>query len=165
MLKNKDEAFNMFKRFRAHVENGTDKRVKVLRTDRRGVLCSQEFATYYEEGGITRHFTTPYSPQHNGVVERKNKTVVAMARSFLKQIKLPLTLWGEAVRHSVYILNRLPTRSLTGRTPYEAWKGEIPSIGHIRVFGCLAHMKVPGVHQGSWMIEANRWFMSVRNLV
>lgn len=69
-----------------------------------------------------------------------------MARSLLKQMRLPLSLWGEAVRHAVYLLNRFPTRSLTGSTPYEAWKDEKPSVGHIKVFGCLAHMKIPGVH-------------------
>ncbi|KAL8093109.1 hypothetical protein AgCh_035123 [Apium graveolens] len=88
----------------------------------------------------------PYSPQQNGVVERRNRTVVAMARSFLKEMKMPLTIWGEAVRHSVYILNRLPTRAITGKTPYEAWTGEKPNIDHIRVFGCTTHMKIPSVY-------------------
>lgn len=144
-LKNKGEALNAFKRFKAHVEDGQTKRIGTLRTDRGGEFCSQEFTHYCEEHGITRNLTAPYSPQQNGVVERRNRTVVSMARSLLKQMGLPLTLWGEAVRHSVYLLNRLPTRSLTGRTPYEAWKGVKPSIGHIKVFGCLTHMKVPGV--------------------
>lgn len=53
-------------------------------------------------------------------------------------------LWGEAVRHSLYILNRLPTRSLTGITPYEAWSNKKPDITHVCVFGCLCHMKVAG---------------------
>lgn len=59
-------------------------------------------------------------------------------------MKLPPALWAEAVRHSVYVLYRLPTRALTGKTPYEAWTGSKPDIGHIRVFGCLAHMRTPG---------------------
>lgn len=59
-------------------------------------------------------------------------------------MKLPSVLWAEAIRHSVYVLNRLPTRVLTGQTPYEIWKGHKPDISHIRVFGCVAHMKVPG---------------------
>lgn len=50
------------------------------------------------------------------------------------------------MRHSMYILDRLPTRSLTGRTLYEAWKGDKPNIGHVRVFGFMAYMKIPGVH-------------------
>lgn len=69
-----------------------------------------------------------------------------MAQSFLKEKKLPLTLWGEAIRHSVYILNRLPNRTLTGITPYEAWKGTKPDLGHVRLFGCVAHLKVQSGH-------------------
>lgn len=66
-----------------------------------------------------------------------------MARSFLKDKNLPATFWAEAVRHSVYILNRLPTRALSGVTPYEAWFLRKPDIAHVRIFGCLAHMKLP----------------------
>lgn len=69
-----------------------------------------------------------------------------MTKSFLKGMKMPSSFWGEAVRHSVYILNMLPTRALTGRTPYEAWKKRKPNVQHIKVFGCVAHMKVPGVY-------------------
>lgn len=69
--------------------------------------------------------------------------MVEMARSFLKEMQMPTLFWGEAVRHSVYVLNRLPTRPLSGQTPYEAWTGFKPNIGHIRVFGCKAYMKVP----------------------
>ena len=64
---------------KAHVENGTDKRVKALQTDRGGEFYSQEFKTFCEENGIARKYTAPYSPQQNGVVERKNRTMVAMA--------------------------------------------------------------------------------------
>ncbi|KAL8110521.1 hypothetical protein AgCh_026299 [Apium graveolens] len=80
-LKSKDEALNAFKKFKAHVENGTDKRVKTLRTDRVVKFCSQDFTTLCEESGIERHYKAPYSPQQNGVMERRNRTVVAMARS------------------------------------------------------------------------------------
>lgn len=55
-------------------------------------------------------------------------------------------LWGEVVRHSVYVLNRLPTRALSGQTPYEAWTGSKPNVSHIRVFGCLKHMEIPDIH-------------------
>lgn len=58
-------------------------------------------------------------------------------------MKLPSKLWAEAVRHSVYLLNRLPTRALSGLTPYEAWSKRKPDVSHVRVFGCLVHMKIP----------------------
>ncbi|KAL8107152.1 hypothetical protein AgCh_023814 [Apium graveolens] len=84
LLKEKSNAFEMFKRFKALVENETEKRIKTLRTDRGGEFFSNEFRKYCEKSGILRHYTTPYTPQQNGVVERRNRTVAAMARSFLR---------------------------------------------------------------------------------
>lgn len=55
---------------------------------------------------------------------------------------MPTMMWGEAVRHAIYILNRLPTKALAEEIPYEAWLGTKPRLDHIRVFGCLAHEKV-----------------------
>lgn len=125
------------------VEDGPEKRIRVLRTDRGGEFCSNEFVSYCKDAGIARQFTAPHSPQQNGVVERRNRTMVEMARSLLKEMQLPNMFWGEAIRHTIYLLNRLPTRAVSGITPYEAWSGEKPHIEHIRVFGCLAYMKVP----------------------
>ena len=56
---------------------------------------------------MNRHLIAPYMPQQNGVVERRNRTVVTMARSLLKDMNMPGNLWGEPVRHAVYLLNRV----------------------------------------------------------
>lgn len=61
-LKNKSEALNVFRRFKAHVEDGPEKRIKTLRTDRGCEIFSQEFTRYYEENGVERNLTAPYSP-------------------------------------------------------------------------------------------------------
>ncbi|WVZ97328.1 hypothetical protein U9M48_042876 [Paspalum notatum var. saurae] len=85
--------------------------------------------------------TAPYTPQQNGVVERRNQTVVAMARSMIKAKGLPGTFWGEAVNTAVYILNRTTTKGTGGKTPYELWNGTTPAVHHLRTFGCVAHVK------------------------
>jgi len=90
--------------------------------------------------------TTPYYPQQNGVVERKNRTVMEMARSLLKSMNMPGKLWGEAVRHSVYLLNRLPTKAMVDKTPFEGWWGRKPNLGFLKVFGSTAHVRVAGPH-------------------
>ena len=56
--------------------------------------------------------TAPYSPQQNGVVERRNRTLLEMTRSILKHMDMPNHLWGEAIRHATYLINRVTTRSL-----------------------------------------------------
>ncbi|KAL8092628.1 hypothetical protein AgCh_034770 [Apium graveolens] len=148
MLKRKDEALDTFKSFCALVGNKPGKKVKVFRNDRGGEYSSNEFKSYGEENGIQTQYTAPYTPQQNEVVERHNRTVVKMARSCLKEIEVPSKLWGEAVRHVVYLLNRLPMRALSGKTPFKAWFSEKPNIGYIRVFGCIVHMKVPSNQTG-----------------
>ncbi|GKE29692.1 zinc finger, CCHC-type containing protein [Tanacetum coccineum] len=87
-------------------------KLRMLRTDRRGEFTSNEFTKYCKENGIARQLTAPYSPQQNGVVERRNRTVLSTTRSMMKAMKLPLNFWAEAVRHAIYILNRVPTRAL-----------------------------------------------------
>jgi hypothetical protein len=76
------------------------------------------------------------------VVERRNQTVVAMARSMMKSAGMPGRFWGEAVTTAVFILNRAPTRAVAGKTPYEAWHGKKPPVHFFRTFGCLAHVKI-----------------------
>jgi transposase InsO family protein len=90
----------------------TGKKLKVLRTDRGGEFTSVEFGRYCVE----RQFTGSYSPEQNGVVERRNQSVVAMARCMLKTKGLPGYFWGEAVSTAVHILNRSPMRALDGKS-------------------------------------------------
>ena len=115
--------------------------MKCVRSDRGGEFLSNAFKEICEQGGIRRQFTAPYSPQQNGVVERRNRTVMEIARSLLKGMKILGMFWGEAVRHSVHLLNRLPTRPMGDRTPFEAWNGRKPQLGHLKVFGCKAHVR------------------------
>lgn len=72
--------------------------------------------------------------------------MIEMARSLLKGKGLPVYFRGEAIRHSIYLLNRLPTRAVEGVTPYEAWSGSKPQLDHLRIFGCLDHMRIPSVN-------------------
>ncbi|GJZ13384.1 zinc finger, CCHC-type containing protein [Tanacetum coccineum] len=120
MLKSKDEALGMFQKFHVLVENET---------------------------GLNHHFTKPYSPQQNGVVERQNRSVIKMAKSMMKSMQVPDALRGEAVCQAVYIQNRVPTKTLGDTTPYERWSVKKPNLEHLRVFGCIAYLKVLRGHQ------------------
>jgi hypothetical protein len=114
----------------------------MLRTDRGGEFNSNELGEYFSDLGVQRQLMAVYSPQQNGVVERRNQTVVGMARCLLKTRNVPARFWGEAVTTAVYLLNRGTTKSVAGKTPFEAWHGRRPSVQHLRVFGCVAHVKV-----------------------
>jgi transposase InsO family protein len=146
LLKSKDKAFQAFKEIKAAAEVETNSKLKAFRTDRGGEFKSNEFIAYCKQMGIKRYLTAPYFPQQNGVVERRNQTVVAMARSMMKSMKMPAKFWGEAVTSAVYILNRAPTKSVIGMTPYEAWHKRKPTVHHMRTFGCVVHVKEVNGH-------------------
>jgi len=146
MLQSKDQACDVFVKYKAKVENFTGCKVKVLRSDRGGEFLSGVLAKVCEQDGIKRQLTAPYTPQQNGVVERRNRSMMEMARALLKSMKIPGRYWGEAIRQAVYLLNRLPTKKLGDKTPYEAWTERKPSLGHLRVFGCVGHTKISTPH-------------------
>ena len=139
LLKEKSEAFESFKRFKTMVEQETKAVIQTLRTDRGGEFTSHEFDDFCKKNGIKRHLTAPWSPQQNGVVERRNRTLLEMTRSILKHMDVPNYLWGEAVRHATYLINRLATRSLSEKTPYEVFRSKKPNLNHLRVFGCVCY--------------------------
>ena len=144
-LKEKSEAFQHFKIVKTQAESESGEKLKCFRTDRGGEFNSEEFGYYCDKNGIKRHLTAPYSPQQNGVVERKNTTIMSCVRSMLKEKKLPLELWVEAVNTCVYVLNRSYTKSLENVTPYERWSGRKPAVDHLRVFGSVVHVKTTGM--------------------
>ncbi|GJR40311.1 ribonuclease H-like domain, reverse transcriptase, RNA-dependent DNA polymerase [Tanacetum coccineum] len=100
----------------------------MLRTDRGGEFTSNEFTQYCKENGIARQLTAPYSPQQNGVVERRNRTIMSTTRCMMKATNMPQNFWAEAVRHAIYILNSVPTKALEDITPYEAIKQRKPNL-------------------------------------
>lgn len=99
------------------------------------LMISWIFLKFCKDCGIKTQFTTAYTPQQNGFSERKNCTIVEMARSMLQTKGLRNKYWADATRIVVYILNRSPTSSLEGVTPYDAWYLKKPNVKHFRIFG------------------------------
>ncbi|CAJ2637748.1 unnamed protein product [Trifolium pratense] len=141
-LKLKSEALEVFKKFKVLIEKESEKSIKILRTDGGGEYTSREFENFCTNQGITQEVTAPYTPQHNGLAERRNRTLLDMARSMIKQKNLPHMFWGEAVLTAAYILNKCPTKKLKV-VPEEAWCGRKPSVKHLKVFGSLCYKHVP----------------------
>nr|GEV90615.1 retrovirus-related Pol polyprotein from transposon TNT 1-94 [Tanacetum cinerariifolium] len=153
-LKEKSQAFKAFKTFKAMVENNKGLKIKSMRSNRGGEFLSKEFNKFCEENGIRKFLTAPYSSQQNGMVERKNKTIIIMVRSMLKTKKMPKEFWAEAVDCAIYLLNRCLSKSLDNKTLQEAWNGLKPTVSHLRVFGSIvkvvASRDVEFDEEGSW---------------
>lgn len=145
LLRTKDQAAQAIIDVQARAEVESARKLNTLRTDHGGEFIAQAFAKHCAQQGVQRHLTVPYTPQQNGVVERRNQTVMVMARSMMKAKSLPGWFWREAVNTAVFILNRAPTRSVIAMTLYEAWHGVKPPVHFLRTFGCVAHVKNMGV--------------------
>lgn len=108
-----------------------------------GNSLSTEFKQFCDTKGIQRQLSLAYTPQQNGVAERKNRTVVEMAKSMLHDKGMPYYLWAEVEHIGVNILNRCPTKFLDNITYFEAYSGRKPSIAHLKVFGFLCYVHIP----------------------
>ncbi|MCO5575128.1 hypothetical protein L7F22_028925 [Adiantum nelumboides] len=125
------------------VEKEKDLKVKSIRSDRGGEFLSENFARWCKSEGIRHQLTTTYTPSQNGVVERKNRTIMEMARAMLAHASLPRSYWAEACNTAVYIQMRSPTHALQDMTPFQAYYGRKPTVSHFRVFGCSAFVHIP----------------------
>ncbi|GJX03093.1 retrotransposon protein, putative, ty1-copia subclass, partial [Tanacetum coccineum] len=126
--------------FKNEVENQLGKTIKALRSDRGGEYISQEFKDYFKTCGIIQHLTPPYTPQHNGVSERRNHTLLDMVRSMMNLTILLLSFWDYALESVTRILNMVPTKKVD-KTPYELWYGKVPNLSYLKVWGCDALVK------------------------
>ncbi|GJR31845.1 retrotransposon protein, putative, ty1-copia subclass [Tanacetum coccineum] len=105
-----------------------------------GEYISQEFKDYLKAFGIVQQLTPPYTPQHNGVSERRNRTLLDMVRSMMNLTTLPLSFWDYALKSATRILNMVPTKKVD-KTPYELWYGKVPNLSYLKVWGCEALVK------------------------
>jgi transposase InsO family protein len=116
-------------------------RIKCLRYDNGGEFTSKEFMNYYSSHGKKRQFSIARTPQQNGIVERKNRTVQEMAQTMLMDSKMTNIFWTQAVHTTVHIQIRVMLRNDTNKTPYELWKGRPANVKHFRVFGSKFYIK------------------------
>ena len=142
LMKTKDESFHMFKCYKNLVENQLGKKVKILRNDRGGEYLPADFSQFCEENGIMHQTSAPYTPQQNGLAERKNRTLGNMVNAMIISSGLPKNLWGEALLAACHIHNRV-TSLKSKVSPYELWKGRKPNLKYFRVWGCIAFYRVP----------------------
>ncbi|KMQ86250.1 retrovirus-related pol polyprotein from transposon tnt 1-94 [Lasius niger] len=119
-ISQKNQVISEFESFRALVSTQHGEAIKCLQSDNGREYVNQDFDQLLRKHGILRRLTAPYNPEQNGVAERRNRTLMEMARCLLIQSELPPTFWAKALNTANYIRNRSPTSKLKGRTPYES---------------------------------------------
>ena len=101
-----------------------------------GKYLSKEFSDHLAKSGTRRNLTVHDTPEHNGVVERLNHTLLEKVRAILHASGLPKFLWGEAIKHANYLRNQTSTKTLDNETPFKVYHGAKPNLGGLPEFGC-----------------------------
>ena len=141
LIKSKGEAIEKFVLYKNEVQNQLKKKIKVLRSDL-GSEYKSPSVDVCAQHGIIHETTTPYSPQSNRLVERKNCTLKEIMNAMLISSGLPQNMRGEAILSTNYLLNKVPKKKAK-KTLYELWRGRHPSYNYLRVLGCLAKVAIP----------------------
>ncbi|KAK1679664.1 hypothetical protein QYE76_040512 [Lolium multiflorum] len=141
LLKSKDETHREFIIFTKKAQRMYESEIKAIRTDNDTEFKNYTMQEFVDDEGIKHEFSAPYTPQQNGVVERKNRTIIETARTMLSEFNSPHKFWGEAISTVVHYSNRLFLRPLHNKTPYDLFTGnhndpssaiKLMGIGHIR---------------------------------
>jgi hypothetical protein len=129
--------------YKALVEKQYGHQIQRLRTDNGSEYVNNHFTSYYTTQGIQMQHIVPYTPQQNGVAERKNHTLKEMANCMIQSKGLSLKYWAEAINCENYIVNHTPTKALKNITLEEAWTKIKPDVSHFHVFGSISLSHIP----------------------
>ncbi|KAL4323650.1 hypothetical protein GQ457_11G006340 [Hibiscus cannabinus] len=134
LLKQKSDVISIIPSFIAMIKRQYGFDLKVFRSDNAPEL---RFSELFSTLGILHQFSCVETPQQNSVVERKHQHLLAVARALFFQARVPTRFWGDCVLTATYVINRLPSKVLDGKSPYELLNSCMPSYSHLKVFGCL----------------------------
>ncbi|CAM8994349.1 unnamed protein product [Rhodiola kirilowii] len=143
-IRSKDEVFDSFKTWVKLVKRRFGEKLKSIRTDHGTEFDNGLFVDFCKDQGIDHNFSAPRTPQQNGVVERKNRTLEDMTRTMLLENSVARNFWAEAMNAACHVLNRCYLRPFLNKTPYELLKGRKPNVSQLRVFGCRCYVHVNG---------------------
>jgi transposase InsO family protein len=142
-LKLKSEVFDKFLAYMPLVEKQSGHQIQKLRTNNGGKYVKNNFTSYCTTRGIQMQHTIPYTPQQNGVAERKNHTLKEMANYMIQSTRLSLKYWVDAINCENYIVNPTPTKALKNIKSEESWTKIKPDVSHFHVFGSISSAHIP----------------------
>lgn len=138
-LREKSETLQSFKMLALELSNEKGS-IAQVRSDHGGEFENHAFDQFCQEQGIRRQFSGPRTPQQNGIVERKNRTLQQMARAMMHYNQVETRFWAEAISTACYIINRVYVKPGTKTTPNEIWRGKTPNLSHLHIFGCICYI-------------------------
>ena len=139
-IKRKSETQKIFIDFATLIQRQYDSKILAIRSDNGTEFKNYTMDEFLSGEGIFHQYSAAYTPQQNGVAERKNRTLIDMARTMLAEFNSPYHFWAEAINTACHSSNRLFFRPLMNKTPYELLTGNKPNVSYFRVFGCKCHV-------------------------
>ncbi|KAM2627715.1 hypothetical protein TB2_001133 [Malus domestica] len=133
---NKSDVFSTFVGFYNYISNHFATSIKTLQSDGGGEYLSKSFQTFLLAKGVTHQLSCPYTPEQNGLAERKHRHILETAITLLQTATLPPIFWSFACQTVVYLINRMPSSTLHHKSPFELLFKVVPDINHLRIFGC-----------------------------
>ncbi|PKU73457.1 Retrovirus-related Pol polyprotein from transposon TNT 1-94 [Dendrobium catenatum] len=139
LMHSKDQTLSKFIHFNNLINNFFNTKIQTLRSDGGTEYINHSFNSYLSTHGITHQQTCPYTPEQNGLAERKNRHLLDITRTLLHNAHLPNLFWAEATLTANYLINRLPTKACHFKIPYQILHKKLPDYSHLRIFGCLCY--------------------------
>jgi hypothetical protein len=151
--------FSILKGFAKRAENEFDFKIKMIRSANGSEFKNSRIQDYYDEKGVKHEFSDKYTPQQNGVVERKNQTLIDMTRSMLSEYNVSDSFWAEAINTAWHTSNRLYCHRLLKKTPYELLIGRKSNISYFWVFGCKCYILRKGTRLPKFQSKCDESFL------
>ncbi|KAM0002892.1 putative RNA-directed DNA polymerase [Helianthus debilis subsp. tardiflorus] len=152
-MAHKSETPGILKDLLTMLENLYSLKVKTIQSDNGTEFKNQVMDEFCTSKGILHEYSSRYTPQQNGVAERKNRTIIETARTMLVESELPIQFWGEAVSTACYTLNRVLTVKRHGKTCFELLQKRKPDLSYLEPFGGPCTMIDPDGKFGAKAIE------------
>jgi transposase InsO family protein len=158
-LRDKSNVFETFKSFAIFAQNQFNFDIKKVRSDNESEFKNVRIDEYCDDKGINHEFSYKYTPKQNGIVERKNRTLIDMTRSMLAEYNVLDSYWAEAINTACHASNRLYCHKLLKKTPYELLIGRKPNISYFRVFGCKCYILRKGSRLSKFEKKCDEGFL------
>jgi transposase InsO family protein len=158
-LQEKSQTQETLKRFLRRAQNEFGLRIKKIGSDNGTEFKNSQIEGFLEEEGIKHEFSCPYTPQQKGVAERKNRTLLDMARTMLDEYKTPDRFWAEAINTACYSINRLYLHRILKKTLYELLTGKKPNVSYFRVFGSKCFILIKRGRSSKFAPKAVKGFL------
>ena len=145
-MKFKNDVLPILRSFFKMLQTQFKAEIQTVRSDNGGEFVNFDLAEWFKDLGIVHQKTCAYTPQQNGVAERKHRHSLEVTRALRLQAHSPIRYCGHCLLAAAHIINRLPSSVLKFDTPYERLYGVKPSVSHVKTLGYLCFAKLLTEH-------------------